>query len=41
MPLLVQVYAPLPWVNEDAYHRMVFVLCCKKASCHYSTSFLP
>ena len=34
MPLLLQLYAPLDWVSKSAYHRLLFILCCKNASCH-------
>eukprot|EP00339_Tiarina_fusa_P027702 CAMPEP_0117062842 /NCGR_PEP_ID=MMETSP0472-20121206/43818_1 /TAXON_ID=693140 ORGANISM="Tiarina fusus, Strain LIS" /NCGR_SAMPLE_ID=MMETSP0472 /ASSEMBLY_ACC=CAM_ASM_000603 /LENGTH=331 /DNA_ID=CAMNT_0004782207 /DNA_START=17 /DNA_END=1009 /DNA_ORIENTATION=- len=38
MPLLMQLYAPLNSVNEQAYHRIIFVLCCKNPICHNKPS---
>ena len=38
MPLLLQIYAPLNSINDQAYHRMIFVLCCKDPKCHKSPS---
>ena len=34
MPLLMQIYAPLDEVCDDAYHRFLYVFACPNVSCH-------
>jgi pre-rRNA-processing protein TSR4 len=38
MPLLLQIYAPEDY-PENAFHRVIYIFCCKNGSCRYMKAY--